>query len=186
MAASISRALKPMAPSRSKSGPVEIAGVEAERAGAEFDAERPLVEREVQVEGGIEGAFDALDDRRREALACERGVVDRRRILEGAAADRVGDNLADLRRRVAERLQRLGHRAVDDLEVPAAGELLELHQGEIGLDAGGVAVHDQADGAGGRDHRRLRVAVAVLLAELHRAVPGALRGLAEGASGRLA
>ena len=36
--------------------PVEVAGIEAERAGAEVDTERPLVEREVQVEGGIEGA----------------------------------------------------------------------------------------------------------------------------------
>ena len=63
--------------------------------------------------------------------------------------------------------------------MPAAGELLELDQGEIGLDAGGVAVHHEADGAGGRDHRRLGVAVAVLLAELHGPVPRALRGLAE-------
>ena len=159
--------------------PVEVAGIEAERAGAEVDTERPLVEGEVQVEGGIEGALDARDDRRREALARERGVVDRGCTLEGAVADGVGNDLANLRRRVAKRLQRLRHRPVDDLEVPAAGQLLELHQGEVGLDAGGVAVHDEADGAGGRDHRRLGVAVSVLLAEFHRAVPGALRGLAE-------
>ena len=35
--------------------PVEVGGIEAERAGAEVGTERPLVEREVQVEGGIEG-----------------------------------------------------------------------------------------------------------------------------------
>src|SRR6476661_2382703 len=62
---------------------------------------------------------------------------------------------------IAERAQRLGDSAVDDLEVAAAGELLEFHQREIGLDAGGVAIHDKADGAGRRHHRYLRVAVAI-------------------------
>jgi hypothetical protein len=60
--------------------------------------------------------------------------------------------------------QGLGDGAVDQLEVAAAGELLELHQGEVGLDAGGVAVHEQADGARGRQHRDLGVAEAPLLA----------------------
>src|SRR5207253_3963875 len=53
------------------------------------------------------------------------------------------------------------------------GELLEFHQREIGLDAGGVAIHHQADGAGRRHHGRLRVAIAVRLAERERAIPGA-------------
>ena len=57
-------------------------------------------------------------------------------------------------------------------QVAAAGELFEFHQGEIGLDAGGVAIHHQADGAGRGDHARLRIAVAVRLAERQRAVPG--------------
>ena len=60
---------------------------------------------------------------------------------------------------------------VDDLEIAAAGQFLELDEGEIGLDAGGVAVHDQPDGAGRRDHRNLGVAVAVLLAQFQRPVP---------------
>jgi hypothetical protein len=63
-----------------------------------------------------------------------------------------------------------------DLEVSAAGELFELHQREVGLDAGGVAVHEQADGAGGGDDGGLRVAVAVTLAEQQRAVPAFERG----------
>ena len=92
---------------------------------------------------------------------------------ERAVADRIGLDLGDLGFAVAERAQRLRHRAVDDLEVAAAGELLELHQREVGLDAGGVAIHHQADGAGRRDHGGLRVAVAVLLAERERVVPGA-------------
>ena len=95
------------------------------------------------------------------------------RLAERAVADRVGLDLGDLGFAIAERAQRLRHGAVDDLEVAAAGELLELHQREVGLDAGGVAVHHQADGAGRRDHGRLRVAVAVLLAERERVVPGA-------------
>jgi len=34
---------------------------------------------------------------------------------------------------------------IDDLEVAAAGEFLELHQSEVRLDSGRVAVHDEAD-----------------------------------------
>ena len=93
------------------------------------------------------------------------------RLRERAVADGVGHDLGDLGLAVAERAQRLRHGLVDDLEVAAAGELLELHQREVGLDAGGVAVHHQADGAGRRDHGGLRVAVAVLLAERQRACP---------------
>ena len=66
---------------------------------------------------------------------------------------------------VAEVHQRRAERLVGDLEVSAAGELLEFHQGEVGLDAGGVAIHEQADGAGGGDDGGLGVAVAVALAE---------------------
>ena len=100
-----------------------------------------------------------------EALLLERGVVDAGRLREAAVADRIGLDLGDLRLRVAEHAQRLRHRPVDDLEIAAAGELLELDQREVGLDAGGVAIHHQADGAGRRDHRDLGVAIAVLLAE---------------------
>jgi hypothetical protein len=94
-----------------------------------------------------------------------------------AMADGIGLDLGDLGLAIAQRAQRVRHRAVDDLEVAAAGELLELHQREIGLDAGGVAIHDQADRAGRRDHGRLGVAVAVLLAERQRLVPGELGAL---------
>ena len=78
---------------------------------------------------------------------------------------------------IAEHAQRLRHRVVDDLEVAAAGELLELHQREVRLDAGRVAIHHEADRAGRRDHGRLRIAIAVLLAERERAVPGEPRAL---------
>src|SRR3712207_8658579 len=75
---------------------------------------------------------------------------------------------------VAEGAERIGHGPVDDLEVAAAGELLELHEGEVGLDAGGVAIHHEADRARGGDHGGLGVAVAVCLAEFQSLVPGGL------------
>ena len=46
-----------------------------------------------------------------------------------------------------------------------------VDQPEVRLDAGRVAVHHEADGAGRREDRRLGVAVAVLLTELDDVVP---------------
>src|SRR5215472_4820382 len=86
-------------------------------------------------------------------------------------AQRVALDGGDLDGVVAECGERLRHRMVDDLEIAAAGELFEFDQREIGLDAGGVAIHDQADRAGGRDDRRLGIAEAVLFAERQRGVP---------------
>ena len=105
-------------------------------------------------------------------LAFSDAGIDRRRLVQVAVADGIGLDLGDLAFRIAERAQRVGHGAVDDLEVAAAGELLELDQGEVGLDAGRVAIHDEADRAGGRDDRDLGIAVAMLFAELERLVPG--------------
>ena len=153
---------------------VEPRLVEAQRLDAEVAAERPLVERELDVEGAGQARLERLQGGLGEALLLEPRVADAGRVLERAEADRVADDLLDLGLAVAERAQGVGHRAVDDLEVAAAGQLLELDDGELRLDAGGVAVHDQADGARGRDHRGLGVAVAVRLAELERPVPGAL------------
>ena len=77
---------------------------------------------------------------------------------------------------VAEALESRSDRAVGDLEVAAARKLLELHESEVGLDSGGVAVHQETDRSGRRQHRGLRVAVAVPFAEFDRPVPG-LAGL---------
>ena len=172
LAASISRLVKPSADEEVEARVGELLRRDAER-GHEVLAQGPLVERELDVEGGRKRLLHLLDRLRGEALLLERGVVDAGRLAEAAVADGIGLDLGDLRFGVAEHAQGLRHRAVDDLEVAAAGELLELDQREVGLDAGGVAIHHQADGAGRRDHRDLRVAVAVLLAERERAVPGA-------------
>ncbi len=81
---------------------------------------------------------------------------------ERAVADRMGHDARRWRpRRSPGCAARAGTVLVDDLEVAAARQLLELHQGEVGLDAGGVAIHHQADRAGRSDHRDLGVAVAV-------------------------
>ncbi len=109
-------------------------------------------------------------------LAFKRRVVDGGCLAHGAMADGVGFHLRDLALAIAERAQGFRHGLVDDLEVAAAGQLLELHQREVGLDARRVAVHHKADGAGRRDDGRLRVAVAVRLTKFDGAVPGALGG----------
>jgi hypothetical protein len=119
-----------------------------------------------------------------EALGLERAGVDAGRLVDVAVTDGIGLDLGQLGFGVAERAQRLGDRVVDDLEVAAAGELLELDQREIGLDAGGVAVHHQADGAGRGNHGGLGVAVAVLLAELERLVPGSVAWAIRSGSGQ--
>ena len=96
----------------------------------------------------------------------------------------VVDDLGDVLGRVAEPHQRLRNGVVDDLDHAAADQPLLLHQREIGLDAGGVAIHHEADGAGGREHGNLRILVAVLFAQIERrrpTIPG-LRGA--GTAGR--
>ena len=77
---------------------------------------------------------------------------------------------------VAELAQGPGHRLVDDRHGAPAHQLLRLDQPEVGLDAGGVAVHEQADRPGRGQHRGLGVAHAVLLGQLDRLVPGLLGG----------
>ncbi len=83
----------------------------------------------------------------------------------------MGHDGAELILCVAQREQRGLDGGVGDLEVSAAGELLELDEREVGLDAGGVAVHQQADGAGGGDDSDLGVSEAVLLAEVQGFIP---------------
>src|SRR5450631_1860248 len=83
----------------------------------------------------------------------------------------VGHHFGDLWSRVSQRAKAFRHGAVDDLEIAAAREFLEFDESEIRLDAGGIAIHHEADGAGRRDDAHLRVAIAMTLAERHRAIP---------------
>ena len=171
LAASISFFEKPRWVRRSKAGSESFSSGTSNAAISRV-ADGPAVEDELDVEGGLHRRVDLGDGGFGEALGLERLRIDGGRAGEAAAADGIVDDALDRRLVVAEHLQRLGHGAVDDLEVAAAGELLELDQREVRLDAGGVAVHDQADGAGRRDHRDLGVAEAVGLAERQRLVPG--------------
>ncbi|CCC97391.1 protein of unknown function [Azospirillum baldaniorum] len=152
---------------------VHLLGGDAQRVDDDVGADRPAVEGELDVEGGGEVALQLLQHLGREALGGQGLVVDARRALQRAVADRVALDRGDLVGGVAQRAQGLRHQTVDDLEVAAAGQLLELHQREVRLDARGVAIHDQTNGAGRGDHRGLGVAEAVLLAQFQRHVPGA-------------
>ncbi len=133
-------------------------------------------EHELDVEGRRETALDLLEDLCREAASLERRVIDGRSLAQRAVTHSVGRDLRDLAFAIAERAKRIGNRAVDDLEVAAACELLELHESKVGLDAGRVAIHDEADRAGGRDDGRLGVAEAELLTKLDGAIPCAACG----------
>ena len=156
---------------------------EAEQEGLHLlGAEVPLQAIHIDGIGGVEGGGELL-------LHQGDLLVGPAVALEHAAGDAgglVGDlqpahhmplDLLDLLRAVAQPGQGLGDGAVHQLEVAAAGQLLELHQGEVGLDAGGVAVHEQADGARGRQHGHLGVAEPPLLAVGERRVPALAGGL---------
>ncbi len=144
---------------------IQRARRDAEPLGAEILAEGPFVEGEFDVEGGGECGLGGGERAVVEPLRAQALVVDRRSSGEGAVAQRIALDRGDLGGVVAECGERLRHRAVDDLEIAAAGQLLEFDQREIGLDPGGVAIHDESDRAGRCDHRRLGVAEAVLFAE---------------------
>ena len=111
-------------------------------------------------------------------------VFDVRRAFDGAGRVDVADDGVGLLVGVAELEERGGHGVVDDLDHAAADQLLVLHQREVGLDAGGVAIHHEADGAGGSEHGDLAVAVAVLFAVGEGFVPALFAGFVDAESGR--
>ena len=107
----------------------EIGRLDLERVAQEIGTQRPLVEGELDVEGGGQRLFHLLDRLRRKAFGRQGRGIDRRRVAERAVADGIGDDLGDLVLGVAEHAQRLRHRAVDDLEVAAAGEFFDRRGG---------------------------------------------------------
>ncbi len=120
----------------------------------------------------LEGLKDAVEDG--EVLRLDGG-----RAFDGAGGVDVADDGVDFRLGVAELDERRWHGVVDDLDHAAADELLVLDQRKIRLDAGGVAVHHEADGAGGGENGDLGVAVAMLFAVGERAVPCVAAGFDE-------
>ena len=151
---------------------VQAFGVQAQGVDTEVFAQDPFGEGELDVEGIIQGLLDGADGGLREPFVGERPVVDSRRPVQCAEADRVAVYVVDPGLCVTEGGERPGHHPVDDLETAPTGQLLELDQGEVGLDAGGVAVHHKPDGARGRDDADLGVAEAVFQAQLQGLVPG--------------
>ncbi len=157
---------------------VVFAGAETERLQRVL-AHHPGTEGVAQLEQRREGTFDLDQIVVGEALLDQAVPVDVGGAQQIVGADHVVDDVVDLILAIAERPQRGGHRLVDDLEVAASGQLLELHQGEVGLYPGGVAIEQQSDRAGRRQHARLPVAVAVLLAPLQSQVPSSASFLEE-------
>ncbi len=92
-------------------------------------------------------------------------------VLDRVEGIDVGDDAFDFLGVVSKFLERGPDGLVDDLQHAAAGEQLVFHQRDVGLDAGGVAIHEEADRAGGGEDGDLGVAIAVLPAELGGAVP---------------
>ena len=60
---------------------------------------------------------------------------------------------------IAELPQRGRYGIVDDLDGAATHQLLVLHERQVGLDAGRVAIHHEANRPGRRQHCRLRVTI---------------------------
>ncbi len=148
---------------------------EAQLLLAELLAERVFVEGELNLERLPQPRLQTIQRRAVESLRLQRFVVDEGRSLEGPPAGAIDDDLLNLRLGISQRLQRRRQALVDDLEIAATRQLFELHQGEVRLDAGRVAVHDQADRAGRRDAGRLRIAEPIGRAQLQRPVPGTPR-----------
>ena len=111
-----------------------------------MDGARPLRRLEAAVEDGEMFFFEAGSS------------------FDGAGRIDVADDIRRLLAGVAELEERCRDGIVNDFDHAAADQLLVFHQCQIGLDAGGVAIHHEANSASGREHRNLRIAVAVLLA----------------------
>src|ERR1019366_5352361 len=101
----------------------------------------------------------------------EMRVGELRRTFDSLVLVEVFDDFLDFLRVVDKALERARDGVVDDLQHPAADQLFVLDERDVGLDAGGVAIHHEGDGAGRRDDGGLRIAIAGATAELKRVVP---------------
>ena len=119
------------------------------------------------------GLEAAIEDR--QVLGADAG-----RALDGAGGVDIADDGVDILRRIAELEEGFGDGVVDDLDHAAADQLLVLDQSQVGLDAGGVAVHHEADGAGGGQDCGLGVAIAVLFSVNQGRIPALTAGVDQG------
>ena len=89
------------------------------------------------------------------------GQIEWHGVLQISGAHDVDQGILDLAVRVTQVVERFLQGLVHDLEEPATGQLFPFDDGEIGFDAGGVAIHQQTDGAGRRQDGHLGIAIAV-------------------------
>ena len=154
---------------------VQFRSRDAQGFGAELFPQRPLVEDKANVKGRWKRRFNLVDLCLPKSVANQCGVVDPTCIALRTMTDGVGDDFFDLRRAVAQFLQRRRDRAVNDFEITAPCQLFELHKGEVWLDAGCIAIHDQANGACRCNNGGLSVSVPVLITQLQRFIPRRFR-----------
>ena len=143
---------------------------------AELFTERPFIERKLDFEGLPQCGLQLVKRCSVKTARLQRLVTDKGRPIERPAAGAVGDDILYLRCAVPQRLQRRREALINDLEIPTARQLLELDQGEVRLDAGGVAIHYQPYSAGRSQYTDLGIAEPVCHAKLQRAIPRATRG----------
>src|SRR5579859_746948 len=99
--------------------------------------------------------------------------------FDGSGGVDIADDGIGLLVGVAEFEERGGDRVVDDLDHATAYQLFVLNKSQVGLDAGGVAIHHETDGSGGSQDGNLRVTVAVFLAVGESFVPALLTGFVD-------
>ena len=80
-------------------------------------------------------------------------------------------NILNLRAGVSKTLKRLLHRLVDNFKIAPTSKFFEFDNGKLRLNAGGIAIHYQPDGAGGSNNAHLGISEAILFSLLQRLVP---------------
>ncbi len=108
-----------------------------------------------------------------EAARNRRAVV--LHVLDGVEFLDVRDDGGNFPLAVAQAAKGVRHAAIDDFQHAAARQQFIFDQGDVRLDAGGVAVHEEGDGAGGGQDGDLGVAIAGFLAAFQGAVPAVAR-----------
>ena len=99
-------------------------------------------------------------------------ILDVRRAFDGFVLVDVFYDLLDLLDVVSQSFERAGYGVVDDFQKTAPHELLVLDERDIRLDSGGVAIHHERDGTGGREHGNLRVFHSIFFGFTASLIPG--------------
>ena len=87
------------------------------------------------------------------------------------------DDSIDLFRIVTEFFQRRFDRLIHNFQHAAAGKQFVFHERDVGFDSGCIAIHQETNCPGWREHGDLRVAITVALTQIGRAFPSLARFL---------